>query len=441
MKTRGLIIAGTQSSSGKTALTSMLLAALKSKNVPIQPFKVGPDFIDPGYHKTFSGEDSVNLDSWIMGESEIRKAAERFTQNKVGIVEGVMGLFDGANPDDDQGSTMEIARWLQWPVLLVVDASHAGRSIFASIRGFVEEAGPGAIAGVILNWLGSEGHETYLKKACAGIDISVYGMLPKISELQWPERHLGLQASQEQEFPNIEILSEKAENHLDLDGILDLMEIPDCSDFSNASDDIKMDSVKTIGVARDEAFHFYYRANLEWLKTSGAEMVQFSPLKDSELPQNLDGLLIGGGFPEIYAETMSENHSMRQSLKKAIVSGMPCYAECGGLMLLAESLQTREGRSYPMTGMIPGSVRMTERLQHFGYCQARFEEGGTFRGHEFHYSNWEEESNLANAWTVRRHADGSERKEGYQRGNLHASYVHLYFPKAAQVLSPLFGLD
>ena len=202
-----------------------------------------------------------------------------------------------------------------------------------------------------------------------------------------------------------------------------------------------MDSIKKIGVARDEAFHFYYRANLEWLKTSGAEMVQFSPLKDLELPQNLDGLLIGGGFPEIYAETMSENHSMRQSLKKAIVSGMPCYAECGGLMLLAESLHTREGRSYPMAGMIPGSVRMTERLQHFGYCQARFEEGGSFRGHEFHYSNWEEESNLANAWTVRRHADGSERKEGYQRGNLHASYVHLYFPKAAQVLSPLFGLD
>ena len=211
MKSRGLIIAGTQSSSGKTALTSMLLAALKSKNVPIQPFKVGPDFIDPGYHKTFSGEDSVNLDSWIMGESEIRKAAERFTQNKVGIVEGVMGLFDGANPDDDHGSSMEIARWLQWPVLLVVDASHAGRSIFASIRGFIEEAGSGAIAGVILNRLGSEGHETYLKKACAGIDIPVYGMLPKMSELQWSERHLGLQASQEQEFPDIEILSEKSE--------------------------------------------------------------------------------------------------------------------------------------------------------------------------------------------------------------------------------------
>ena len=148
------------------------------------------------------------------------------------------------------------------------------------------------------------------KKACARMDISVYGMLPKMSELQWSERHLGLQASQEREFPNIEILSEKAEKHLDLDGILDLMEIPDCSDASNARADRKMDSFKKIGVARDEAFHFYYRANLEWLKKSGAEMVQFSPLKDSELPQNLDGLLIGGGFPEIYAETMYENHSM-----------------------------------------------------------------------------------------------------------------------------------
>ena len=167
MKSKGLIIAGTQSSSGKTALTSMILAAMQQRGISVQPFKVGPDFIDTGYHRVFSGEDSVNLDSWIMGESEVRQAASRFTLNRVGIVEGVMGLFDGANPSDDQGSTMEIARWLKWPVLLVVDTSHAGRSIVASIRGFLDEAGPGMIEGLILNRLGSEGHGRYLQKACA----------------------------------------------------------------------------------------------------------------------------------------------------------------------------------------------------------------------------------------------------------------------------------
>ena len=158
MKSRGLIIAGTQSSSGKTALTSMLLAALKSKNVPIQPFKVGPDFIDPGYHKTFSGEDSVNLDSWIMGESEIRKAAERFTQNKVGIVEGVMGLFDGSNPENNSGSTMEVSSLLSWPIILVVPCRNVGRSIKAAVNGFISEAGgKKSFAGIILNEVKSSG--------------------------------------------------------------------------------------------------------------------------------------------------------------------------------------------------------------------------------------------------------------------------------------------
>ena len=441
MKSKGLIIAGTQSSSGKTALTSMLLAAIKQRGIPVQPFKVGPDFIDPGYHRVYSGEDSINLDSWIMGESEVCQAAGKFTLNRVGIAEGVMGLFDGANPDDDQGSTMEIARWLEWPVLLVVDASHAGRSIAAAIRGFIEEAGPGTIAGLILNRLGSEGHGTYLRKACAELEVPVLGMLPKISELMWPERHLGLQASQERRLPEVQQMAELAENRLDLSGILNFLQLPDSAQDMVNQEEPRNGQKKRIGVARDEAFHFYYRANLEWLRTSGAEVIPFSPLNDQTLPPNLDGLVIGGGFPEIYAEQMSVNHGMREALQEAIASDLPCYAECGGLMLLAEAMQTQDGAQHPMVGAIPGSVKMTDRLQHFGYCQARLDHDLSFRGHEFHYSSWNQEKSQANAWTVQRHADGRERVEGFKNRNLHASYVHLYFPKARAMLSPMLGLE
>ena len=441
MNAEGLIIAGTQSSSGKTAITSMLLAALKKRGIAVQPFKVGPDFIDPGYHRTYSGMDSVNLDSWIMGETEVRKAARNFTKDAVGIAEGVMGLFDGANPDNDEGSSMEIARWLNWPVLLVVNCAQAGRSVIASIRGYLDEAGPECIAGVILNRLGSEGHVKYLEKACVGLEVPVLGLLPKISELEWTERHLGLQASQEQELPSIERIAELADRHLDLPGILDLLLLRPTRPKSMIEASVVPGSPKKrIGVALDEAFHFYYRANLEWLQEEGAEAVAFSPLNDPELPKGLDGLILGGGFPEVYAEQMSGNRSMIASLKKAQESGMPCYAECGGLMLLAEEMETKSGSRYPMVGSLPGTVKMMDHLQHFGYCSARLDNGKTFRGHEFHYSTWTKETSIANAWMVQRHANGSERIEGYKKAALHASYVHLYFPNSGELISPLLGL-
>ena len=293
MNAEGLIIAGTQSSSGKTAITSMLLAAFKQRGIGVQPFKVGPDFIDPGYHRTYSGMDSINLDSWIMGETEVRKVARNFTKDAVGITEGVMGLFDGANPDNDEGSSMEIARWLNWPVLLVVNCAQAGRSVIASIGGYLDEAGPECIAGGILNRLGSEGHVKYLEKACVGLEVPVLGLLPKISELEWTERHLGLQASQEQELPSIERIAELADRHLDLPGIMDLLLLRPTRPKSMIEASVVPGSPKKrIGVALDEAFHFYYRANLEWLQEEGAETVAFSPLNDPERPKGLDGLIL-----------------------------------------------------------------------------------------------------------------------------------------------------
>jgi cobyrinic acid a,c-diamide synthase len=195
-----------------------------------------------------------------------------------------------------------------------------------------------------------------------------------------------------------------------------------------------------IGVAGDEAFHFYYESNLDYLRCCGAELVEFSPIHDSALPNGIDGVVFGGGFPEVYAGALSQNESLRSEIRSAIAAGLPCYAECGGLMLLAEELIARDGTRYPMAGAVPGAVEMTARLRHFGYCLCSGLAGADsaeFRGHEFHYSRWQAESETANLWTVRRKRLGSERREGFARHNLHASYVHLYFSMSEPALRPL----
>ena len=431
----GLIVAGTQSSSGKTAVVSLLLAALQ-RHHPVQPFKVGPDYIDPGYHFASAGVRSINLDSWIMGEAEVRRAAEEFTQHAWGIVEGVMGLFDGANADNTEGSTFELACWLNWPVVLVVPCAHSGRSIGATVRGFLQEAGPERICGVILNGASSPGHVDYLRRACASWDIPLLGVLLKLPELDWPERHLGLQASTEQPLPTPQQLAELAEAYLDVEALRSwLRPLP----APPAAPNIVVQSRKRIALAQDEAFHFYYQANLAWLQVQGVEVVPFSPLHD-EAPPEADGLILGGGFPEVFAKTMAANTPLLRTLAEFIRSGMPCYAECGGLMLLTESLETQDGNHFSMAGVIPGSVAMTNCLQNFGYCHAQTDDGLQVRGHEFHYSRWREEAEHANAWTVTRHSTGSSRREGFRSETLHASYIHLHFPQAHALLKRLFQL-
>ena len=194
-------------------------------------------------------------------------------------------------------------------------------------------------------------------------------------------------------------------------------------------------------MAQDEAFHFYYVANLEWLRQQGAEIVSFSPLHDNKVPENVDGLILGGGFPEVFAEKISANKSMLSSIKKTVESGIPAYAECGGLMVLAEVLKLKSGQSLAMAGVVPGMVEMTKRLQYFGYCKIDLPNSGEVRGHEFHYSRWTEESTHANLWDVTRHSTGNSRREGYRTANLHASYVHLYFPQAASLISEILRIS
>ena len=436
---KGIIVAGMHSSSGKTAVTSMILAAMKKRGISIQPFKIGPDFIDPSYHLHYSARDSVNLDPWMMGKDHIVQAARQFTINSLGVAEGVMGLFDGSDPESDVGSTMEIARWLGWQIILVVPCQNAGRSITAAIQGFVKEAGGAKrFLGIILNQTNSESHTEYLCKAFKPFGIAVLGALPELPDLSWPERHLGLLPGFEQKLPEPELLAELAENYLELDNIFNEISFP-VQVKKNVVQN-KKQIRKRIAVAQDKAFHFYYSANLEWLSLKGIEVLTFSPLRDKQIPENIEGIILGGGFPEIFAEEMSANKSMLNSLKTAVESGLPCYAECGGLMVMTKGLKLLSGESFPMAGIVPGFAEMTNQLQHFGYCKVESSSFGEIRGHEFHYSHWSGESVHANLWEVKRHSTGKSRREGYRTSNLHASYVHLYFPQASSLICKIFNL-
>ena len=434
----GIVLAGLQSSSGKTALTCLLLAGLQKRGVPVQPFKAGPDYLDPAYHQHFASCPSINLDSWMMGRSEVVRLVQKYGTGKLGLLEGVMGLFDGASPVSDEGSTLELSRWLNWPIVLVVPAAKAGRSVRAAIRGFQLEAGADRIRGLILNQVSGEPHADYLKQALADLKIPILGALPRLPELQWPERHLGLQAVSETSLPDRASLESLAEQYLNLDQFLSLAPQPEQCSVSKVIE-IPVRPSCRIGVAQDSAFHFHYHENLEWLRHQGAELVKISPLEDSTLPPALDGILLSGGFPECFAEKLSANQSMLKELKEFIEAGGSCYAECGGLMLLADSLRLLNGDQYPMAGVIPGTVSMTSKLQHFGYSEATpTNHRESWRGHEFHHSKWEQESSQANAWTVTKRNRMGSRLEGYRYRNLHASYIHLYFPKAAPLLSELF---
>ena len=448
-----------QSSDGKTAITCMLLAALRARGIPVQPFKVGPDFIDPGYHTAIAGVTSRNLDTWLMGDDGIVAEVLATGRDRVSIVEGVMGLFDGSDVKSEEGSTMALTRLLDRPVVLVVTAKKSGRSLAVALRGFMQEAGTNRIAGVILNGVSGGSHVDYLREAFEPLDVPVLGALPYCPELVWPERHLGLQASQERQLSSWQVLALLAEQHLDVNAILELAErdvtvprlpprtevgrvrqLPDHARRSDGGSEARSTLTKLrIGVAMDEAFHFYYQSNLDYLIQAGAELIKFSPLHDTALPANLDAIFLGGGFPEIFASELAQNHSFRAELRSAIEQGLHCYAECGGLMLLAEELITLDQKVYPMAGVIPGAVQMTESLKHFGYCvcsELKSDPDNSFRGHEFHHSLWMTEPEHANLWSVRRKRIGAVRREGFSISNLHASYVHLHFRTGGAVVEP-----
>ena len=435
-----LVIAATQSGAGKTTLVTGLLAAWRKQGVKVQSFKVGPDYIDPGYHQLASGRPGMNLDTWLTSSEALPAAFVREMEGaELALIEGVMGLYDGGR----QGisSTAEIAKLLKAPVVLVIDAKSMGASAAAIAQGFRDYDRKVELAGVILNRVGSDTHEAMLKEAMAGIGMPVYGVLRRQEGLGMPERHLGLVPVEERSGEDeparaaVEAMGRAVESQVDLPSLLKLAGKATAMQVGSvAAKEINAKPVCRIGVARDEAFSFYYPASLQVLKDLGAELVPFSPLADKSLPQ-VDGLILGGGFPEMFAEQLEVNASLRREIKEKALSGLPIYAECGGYMYLMERLRDFAGAEHEMVGTFPAKAVMTNKLQTVGYIEARLQEdtvlgpkGTIIRGHEFHFSVEEQETEAsARPFKFTRLRNGSRYLAGQRRGQTLGSYLHLHF--------------
>ncbi|MBI3323100.1 MAG: cobyrinate a,c-diamide synthase [Candidatus Omnitrophica bacterium] len=447
-----LLVAGTHSGVGKTTVTVGLIRALRRAGMEIQPFKVGPDYIDPGYLGWAAGRPCRNLDSWLVPAQRIPDLFARACRpGDCAVVEGVMGLHDGADAVGEQGSSGQMSKILRCPVLLVVDAGAMSRSAAALVRGFAGLDARVRIAGCFVNRVGGASHFRLVKEGIERLaGVPVIGWLPRDARLELPERHLGLVPQREDRSWKKVLgpLDQRMREGLDLALLLRIMR---AAPSVRGRAPLGVKSARStrpllrvpIAVAMDEAFHFYYAENLELLEDLGAEIVPFSPLKSRGLPRRAAGLYLGGGFPELFAGPLSRNRALHAQIRDAVGQGMPTYAECGGLMFLTRAISDSRGRRHPMAGLIPGEVRMTPRLQSFGYQELRARgstvlarAGERARGHEFHHSALSRPPGAATAaYEVLPRRGGPGRLEGYARGSLLASYIHLHFwnrPRWAQ---------
>jgi cobyrinic acid a,c-diamide synthase len=441
-QTRGIVIAGTQSGVGKTTVTLGLLYALRRRGLTVQPFKVGPDFIDPGHHSRAAGRVCRNLDGWMLSKDENLAIFRRHARKaQVAVVEGVMGLFDGYDGASEAGSTAQMAKWLGLPVLLVVDARAMARSAAALVHGFASFDPDLTLAGVVFNRIGGAGHLHYLEQALSQLDgVKCLGGLPREAKLAIPERHLGLTTAEDHplETEHLEHLAGFMEAHLNLDGLLaalPALSIPPVTPMELVTPTVRL------GVARDQAFCFYYPENLELLARFGAELVPFSPLTDRQLPENLHGIYLGGGYPELFAAQLAANEGLKRQMAQQAAAGMPIYAECGGLMYLSQEIQDLEGRPHAMAGVLPLQVRMLKRLKALGYREITLMADGLLgpagtraRGHEFHYSEIAAiTGDLPRLYHLTARQGTATPPEGYCLKNVLASYVHLHFGSNPEV--------
>mgnify|MGYP001654207770 CR=1 FL=1 len=420
------MIAGTGSGCGKTTVTLAVLRALQRRGIELAAFKCGPDYIDPMFHKAVLGIPSRNLDLFFIDEIEIRsQLVHHIPQDGLGVIEGVMGYYDGMDATSCRQSTWEMARLTRTPVLLVVDASGSAASAAATVKGFMTLREDSGIAGVLVNRVSGAHHYELVRDAVAHYTgLPCVGYIEKHVNLALKSRHLGLVPAEEVEdaLPRIQEAARQVADTLDLPMILELARrapvLPVAPRKYPRMDGFRM------GLARDKAFSFYYRANLDALEGAGVELVPFSPLEDGELPKGLDGLYLGGGFPEVFKVRLSANMSMRQSIRTALESGLPCYAECGGMMYLSESIDSAE-----MVGFLPQVCRMTDRLQRFGYVLvADLKTGRTYPAHEFHHAATEAAGEAAYDFEIRK----ASRPElcwpgGMHKGNTTAGFAHLHF--------------
>lgn len=453
----GFLIAAPQSGSGKTTVSLAVMAALARRGMAVAPFKCGPDFIDPGYHRMVTGCPSINLDGWMCGEEFVREAFLTSmmgrTSQTIAVIEGVMGLFDGLGASSMEGSSAQIAAITGTPVVLVVNARGMAASAAALVKGFAGFDPQVRLAGVIFNNVGSEQHATLLKEALATHcpDIACFGCVPRDESLVIPSRHLGLVAAEDNPLSGefIEKLADMAERHLDLDRLstLHISPSPLCPrgyPFIKGEEVLSppraqggqggISPVK-IAVARDAAFCFMYEDNLRLLREAGAELVFFSPLRDDALPADILGIYLPGGYPELYAAQLDENRSMKESIRTAVTADMPVYAECGGFVYLTEGIdESVDQSSADFVGIFPVRCRMLPRRKALGYRQAELTgttiigAGGTVaRGHEFHYSEiGTMPEKVGRCYRVSRQGV-TLGPEGFRTRNCLASYIHLHF--------------
>ncbi len=436
----GFLIAAPQSGSGKTTISLAIMAALVRRGVVVKPFKCGPDFIDPGYHRGVTGRPSINLDAWMCPEDFVR---ETFfarlggrTDQEIAVIEGAMGLFDGIGASSREGSSAQIAAITGAPVVLVVNARGMASSAAALVKGFACFDPEVRLAGVIFNNTGSAHHAALLTEALAAHcpDICCFGCIPRDESLAIPSRHLGLVTAEDnplaEEF--IERLIEMAERCLDLDQLGKLRILPPPTFLQDVT---KRSSPVRIAVARDPAFCFLYEDNLRLLQDAGAECAFFSPLRDTGLPADIHGIYLPGGYPELYAAQLAENETMKESLRMAVTSDIPVYAECGGFIYLTEGIGASDNQpSADFVGIFPVRCRMLPRRKALGYRQAELTQdisiglkGAVVRGHEFHYSEiGTMPAEVERCYQVSRQAVALG-FEGYRIRNCLASYIHVHF--------------
>ncbi|MCQ6276081.1 cobyrinate a,c-diamide synthase [Bacillus sp. V3B] len=444
MVERRIVIAGTGSGVGKTTLTIGLMSALKKVGLTVQGFKCGPDYIDPSYHSAVTNRVSRNLDSWMLTKDHVLDIFTHGSQGSdISIIEGVMGFFDGKNPETNEGSTAEISMITKSPVLLVVNCESMARSAAAIVKGFQLFAEGTNIVAVIANKVGSEGHFYLVKKAIEQeCHVPVIGYLKRELDIEIPERHLGLIPSMERGEldPFFDQLGTLVSETVDIDQLLQLA-VAEPLKVSQKSSifEKKKEHVVKIAVAKDSAFNFYYPENLEIMEAKGIEIVYFSPLADEELPRDVDGLYIGGGFPEEFAHDLASNVKAKRSVKEAIENGLPTLAECGGFMYLTESIETTEKKTYEMVGVIPGSVQMQPKLAALGYREISGQKANFMlenlkaRGHEFHYSSFQAvKEDVPYAYETK--GMRGVKKEGYLRHNVVAGYTHFHFASCPEMV-------
>lgn len=446
-KHHAFILAGTGSGCGKTTVTLGLLNVLKQRGWRVQPWKVGPDYLDTGWHTAISGVASRNLDSFMIPAPALNALFNQHMQHAdIAVIEGVMGLYDGLGIDPNQCSTAAMAKQLGCPVILLVDGKAVSTSIAATVLGFQHFDPSVNIAGVMVNRVNSDSHFQLLKSAieryCA---VPVIGYVPTVAGIALPERHLGLVTARESvvEQQPWQDFADTLGRTLDIEKLLTLSEMKTLPQGEwPPMPSVDEDERLTLALADDEAFNFYYPDNIALLERAGVDIVRFSPLHDDVLPE-CQMIWLGGGYPELHAKALAANQPMLNQLRKAHARGVAIYAECGGLMYLGTSLEDVQGDTHLMANIIPGHSKMGKRLTRFGYCEAQAQEntllaaaGEWLRGHEFHYSDFTPE--MPAVLDCRKVRDGNVLQTwsgGWQVGNTFASYLHIHFAQRPMMLT------